>query len=205
MVEAKRPSTRQVSAAQKRLISAALEGDHDAARHLLGEVARDVRGVVVRFLGSSHRDVDDGVQDALIALMQALPGYRFESSLPTYARRIALLRLLDNQKRQQAQKRTLDSHFGEDPELTASSAQQQIHTENNRLRPLIRRLLAGLPSEQAEAFASRHLLGYSVVDIAESINTSPNTVRSRLRLAKEALLEKVLHDPEFVTLKEAFL
>lgn len=198
MVGTKRPSLRLVNAEQKRLISAAIDGDHDAARHLLGVVAPGVRDVVVRFLGRGHRDVDDSVQDALIALIRALPSYRSENSLLAYARRIALRRVLDNQMRVQHTR----SGNGSEPTRTSSP---ELQGENARLRALIQRLIVALPSEQADAFAARHLLGLSVTEIAASLKISPNIVRSRLRLAKEALLERVLQEQDFAAIKEAFL
>lgn len=203
MVEAKLPPPRPVSPEQKKVIQAAIDGDHEAARKLLLEVARDVRIVVVRFLGVHHRDVDDWIQDSFLAFIQALPRYRGESSLSTYARRITLLRVLDNQKRDHAQKRTLDCHFGEDPEQAGTAAQQSLAAENRNRRPLIQRLLAELPPEQAEAFATRHVLGFSVVDIAKSSGVPANTVRSRLRLAKEALLRRVTSEPDYAPLLES--
>ena len=65
-----------------------------------------------------------------------------------------------------------------------------------RRRALVRRLLDELPEEQAEALALRVALGWSLKEIAETTGTPLNTVRSRMRLAKEALRRRIGNDPD---------
>jgi len=52
-----------------------------------------------------------------------------------------------------------------------------------------------LPEAQAEALALRVALGWSLKEIADATSTPLNTVRSRLRLAKEALRRRIGDDP----------
>jgi DNA-directed RNA polymerase specialized sigma24 family protein len=58
----------------------------------------------------------------------------------------------------------------------------------------VRALLDDLPEEQAEALALRFMLGWSLIEISEASGAPVNTVRSRLRLAKEALRRRVEAD-----------
>ena len=60
---------------------------------------------------------------------------------------------------------------------------------------MVRALLDDLPEEQSEALALRFMLGWSLLEIAEASGAPVNTVRSRLRLAKEALRRRVEADP----------
>ena len=62
--------------------------------------------------------------------------------------------------------------------------------------PIVRELLATLPDALAEALALHVVLGYTVVEIAESASLPVETVRSRLRLAKQALRKRVLNNPK---------
>ena len=63
-------------------------------------------------------------------------------------------------------------------------------------RALLRQLLGEIPVEQAEALAMRVVLGWSLDEIASQAGVPLNTVRSRLRLAKEALRRKIEAAPE---------
>ena len=48
----------------------------------------------------------------------------------------------------------------------------------------------------AEALALHVVLGYTVVEIAQAASLPVETVRSRLRLAKQALRKRVLSNPK---------
>jgi RNA polymerase sigma-70 factor (ECF subfamily) len=67
--------------------------------------------------------------------------------------------------------------------------------ESRRRTELVRNLLEHIPSEQAEALAMRTMLGWSLEEISRASGAPVNTVRSRLRLAKEALRRNIESDP----------
>jgi RNA polymerase sigma-70 factor (ECF subfamily) len=69
-------------------------------------------------------------------------------------------------------------------------------------KAMLRRLLEELPENQAETLALRVVLGYSLADVSAATGAPINTVRSRLRLAKEALRRRIEADPEAVVLAE---
>ena len=71
-----------------------------------------------------------------------------------------------------------------------------------RRRELLRTLLREMPETQAETLMLRLALGHSVEEIASITNAPLNTVRSRLRLAKEALRSRVGNDPRWAELSE---
>jgi RNA polymerase sigma-70 factor (ECF subfamily) len=60
---------------------------------------------------------------------------------------------------------------------------------------VLRRLLDDLAEEQAEALALRVVLGWSLDEISAATGAPLNTVRSRLRLAKEALRRRIADTP----------
>jgi RNA polymerase sigma-70 factor (ECF subfamily) len=60
---------------------------------------------------------------------------------------------------------------------------------------LLRDLLGELPREQMETLALRTLLGCSLEETALSTGVPVNTVRSRVRLAKERLRHRIEADP----------
>jgi RNA polymerase sigma-70 factor (ECF subfamily) len=69
-----------------------------------------------------------------------------------------------------------------------------------RRKDVLRELLAELPPEQAEALAMRVVLGWSIEEIAGQSGAPLNTVRSRLRLAKESLRKTIESQPGLLEL-----
>jgi RNA polymerase sigma-70 factor (ECF subfamily) len=57
-------------------------------------------------------------------------------------------------------------------------------------------LLDELPEPQAEALVLRVAWGLSMQEVADATGAPLNTVRSRLRLAKEALARRLEDDPD---------
>jgi RNA polymerase sigma-70 factor (ECF subfamily) len=176
------------------LARAAAAGESSATRELLGLVWPTAVRVVAGVLGASHPDLDDVVQQSLIALLGALPGFRGECHPVGYASRIALRTALKARRRSKldASRRDLLARLSGD-EPTTLSEQEPLE---ERRRKLLRELLEDLPEEQAEALALRVMLGWSLDEVARASNAPSNTVRSRVRLAKEALRRRLEAAPE---------
>jgi RNA polymerase sigma-70 factor (ECF subfamily) len=66
---------------------------------------------------------------------------------------------------------------------------------NTALTPVVRELLDTLSDPLAEALALHCILGYTVQEVAATCAVPQETVRSRLRLAKQALRKRILGDP----------
>jgi RNA polymerase sigma-70 factor (ECF subfamily) len=175
-------------------------GDREAARLLLLGIAPAVRAVVRRMSDSRRDDTEDLVQESLLGFVRALEAFRGECSVLHYARRITVWRVLEEHKRTQSQKRRveLDRSSEEREEREDSWAQApscEVAAVGARQRARLQELLHTLRSEQAEVLALRHVLDYTVEEIAEVTRVPANTVRSRLRLAKEALRARIESDP----------
>lgn len=70
------------------------------------------------------------------------------------------------------------------------------------LRLIVSSLLGVLPTVQAQALLLRFVLGCSLQEIAEIAVVPLNTVRSRIRLAREALQRRLAHDERLRVLVE---
>jgi RNA polymerase sigma-70 factor (ECF subfamily) len=79
-------------------------------------------------------------------------------------------------------------------ELT-SAAQPHDDLVSHRRTDRLRELLAGIAPEQAETLTLRVVLGWSLPEVAAATGAPLNTVRSRIRLAKEALRSAIERDP----------
>jgi RNA polymerase sigma-70 factor (ECF subfamily) len=184
---------------------AAVAGDRAAIRTFLVTVGPHLLRVVRRVLGSSHPDVDDVAQESAFAVMEALPRHRGESSLLHFACRVAVLTAMNARRRQGAQKRKSERDQQAEVEAFADPGPAPDAALSARATAaLVRELLDTLPLEQAEVLALHCVLGHTVPEIAASTGTRLETVRSRLRLAKQALRERVQHDPRLCVLLEVY-
>jgi RNA polymerase sigma-70 factor (ECF subfamily) len=140
-------------------------------------------------------DVDDALQETLLAVRDALPNFRYDSSVLTFALGIALRRGLSRQ-RKDSRRQAFESRLSclELP-LTTVVRQPDDDLSLARERRVLFALIDGLPLEQAEALWFKSVLGHSSAEIALTSGVSPNTVRTRLRLGREALRRKVEADP----------
>jgi RNA polymerase sigma-70 factor (ECF subfamily) len=174
------------------LARAASRGDERATKQLLEAVSPRVGRVVRVILGFGHPDCDDVTQLALIAFTQGLTAFRGECQPAHYASRIAVRTAVQARRRSRALHARFDD-LTEAEEPHASSAQDDALAA--RRKQIVRDLLGVIPAEQAEALALRVVLGWTLEEIASASDTPLNTVRSRLRLAKEALRRKIEADP----------
>ena len=140
-------------------------------------------------------DTEDVVQESLLAFVGALPAFRGDCTVLHYACRVAVRKAVLARRRNV---RREDHLAGVDPDLVETHAVPNEPVTAARRRALVRRLLDDLPPEQAETIALRLVLGCSLQEIAEATGAPVNTVRSRLRLAKEALRERIEQDPVLV-------
>jgi RNA polymerase sigma factor (sigma-70 family) len=193
------PSARKTGLAE--LAQRASQGDTEATAALLRALAPQMIRSVHALMGRSHADADDAVQQSLIALVQALPAFRGECSIGHYASRIVARTVVAARRR--ATLRSDRREEGIDVDAMESGTSQHEDVLAERRRGIVRELLTTLPEEQAETFALRVAMGFSLPEVASATGAPLNTVRSRIRLAKEALRRRIDADPRMLELLEA--
>lgn len=182
------------------LVLRAQAGDSAAIAELVGELSPGVLRAVTALLGREHPEVEDLAQDVLLAVVDALPDFRGDSTLLHFAVRIAARKSVRVRRRTQSVLGWLERLWrGEYPVRPAPrSAHEEMKSE--RRRALLRSLLSELPDAQAEALALRVVYGHSIDEISSLTRTPFNTVRSRLRLAKEGLRQRIEAEPQWAEL-----
>jgi len=168
----------------------AAAGDSVATGRLLRKLAPRLGGVVRAIMGADHPDRDDALQLALIGIVQALPAFRGECDPAGYAATIAVRTAVAARKRARVRDARQEEMPPEAPDPVSPGQLGEAH----RRQELLRELLAALPAEQAEALAMRVVLGWSLEEIATQTRAPVNTVRSRLRLAKQAMRRRIEAD-----------
>jgi RNA polymerase sigma-70 factor, ECF subfamily len=176
------------------LAAAAAAGKRDACHTLTVTLAPALLRVVRGVLGAVSPDVDDVLQESLVAVLHALPGFRGDCRTLHFACRVAVQTAMNARRR--AHYRTRYTPSVDPDELVELARDErspaQAHDEARR-RGALRQLLDELPGSQAEALVLHTVLGYSIEETALATCTPPNTVRSRLRAALTLLRERI-HD-----------
>ena len=177
------------------LAGTAARGDAHALTTLLAAVAPAMFRAVRLVLGGAHPDAEDVVQQALIAFLQALPTFRGECHPAGFASRIAVHTALTH-RRQCRQRQVCQGDLAtlmlvEEQDVSANG-NYELATDRMRF---LRTLLDELPPEQAEIIALSAIVGHSLREIADATACPLNTVKSRLRLAKEALRRRLADEP----------
>lgn len=180
-------------APEQALAQAARSNDRAATKQVLALVAPGVLASVRSVVGPSHPDLEDLVQEALIAVVRALPSFRGDSSLVHFAKQIAVRRAIDGLRGTIRERKRRDSL----PPVCESTTPPTLLERRQRLW---RELLAELPPAQAEVLALRAIDGYSIEELAELTGAPLETVRSRLRLAKATLRERIAREPALADL-----
>lgn len=179
------------------LLEDAKAGDREKLGRILEATAPAVLSVVRMIMGSDNPDVPDVAQESLLAVKDALRAFRGEASVMQYARQVAVRTALSARRGRNARDRLLERYRRE------SATQEEAEAETDpvlraRRTAAFRLLLDDLPDEQAETFALRVVLDYSLDQVAAATGAPINTVRSRVRLAREKLKQRIERDPELL-------
>jgi len=166
-------------------------GDVGATRDLLREVAPVVRRTCKSVLRGTHADLEDTIQESLVAFIRALPSYRFDGSISHYARRIAFRASLYHRRRslRWRDRFPLTGNI-EDTAVGFSSSPSEGTAWTEQLRDLDR-VLGKLPREQAEALMLRFVHDVSANEIASLCDVPLDTIKTRLKRGKTALRRRL--------------
>jgi RNA polymerase sigma factor (sigma-70 family) len=176
------------------LVQGAVAGDARATRTLIMAVMPAVMRAARGVLGKESPDVEDAAQDAAIGFVRALPQFRFECSVLHFACRVAVRTALNVRRRGLVRGEGRTSTLGHD-ELPSSAV--ALHGDANAAarRDALRELFTALPAAQAEALVLHLVVGLTIDETARSCGVPPDTVRSRLRLAKQAMRMRANANP----------
>jgi RNA polymerase sigma-70 factor (ECF subfamily) len=171
-------------------------------------LVREVQGLIGAFLrryGLQPADADDAVQGAAERVITYLPKYKGEASgLASWLFKIARSAVID--ERRSWRRRMLRERFGHPQDGEGSDLEPWTwpHPETTcDVRAAFERVSAPLEQlspEQREAFLLHVIGGLTSKEIAELTGANPNTVRSRVRLAKAFFARAVAKDQRLADL-----
>jgi RNA polymerase sigma-70 factor, ECF subfamily len=161
------------------LVEAARSGDEEA-------FASIARGSADRLFGIAHRilrDIgraEDAVQQTLVTAWKELPGLRESERFDAWIHRILVHACYDEAKKASQWSANVVTLSIEGPATPDRSG--DVAT-----RDALERAFRRLPPEQRAAFVLHHYLGWSLGEIAETLDVPTGTVKSRLRYATSTL------------------
>jgi len=166
------------------IISKAAQGDIKSFEQIYRAGSGFVYASALRLLGNSS-DAEEVTQDVFLKIYENLSRFRFRSSLKTWIYRITVntaFNLLRKRKK----------YDGSDFELAVKTGYSENTTQKaldrNENKELVSVLLAQLNPEQRVCLMLREIEGLSYKEIAAVLKININTVRSRLKRARQALL-----------------
>lgn len=143
---------------------------------------QDVIGLCLSILGDRSA-AEDAAQDAFVKAYSNYEEFRGDAAFKTWIHRIATNVCLDalrkRKRRAEAPLEAAESRLEKDVPFEAAD--------------LADRLLSALPEEQRVAVVLRETQGLSYEEIAEAMGTTLDSVKARLRRARETLEEKLRH------------
>jgi RNA polymerase sigma-70 factor (ECF subfamily) len=185
------------------LAYAAIAGDLNALRTLLTSVGPQILRVVRRVFGAGHPEVEDVAQECAVEFINALRRFRGESSIHHFASRVALRAAMNARRRQRAAKRSPPMAERVDADdAEGECIQPDEHAASRASIVLARELCDELPQAQAEVLALHCVLGYTMHEVSSICGAPIDTVRSRLRAARAALMTRAQADPRLRELLE---
>ena len=171
----------------KDILEQAAAGDVDAFEQVYRTYNRFVYSVALRMC-RHHELAQDVTQDVFITIYDKLDRFRFESSFKTWIYRITVNTSINSLKKGSKMRDksvAFDDQF--DYGQSADTVDAQVRKEDQQA--LIDRLLGLLNADQRACIVLRSIEGLSYEEIAASLQIPINTVRSRLKRAREKLLQ----------------
>lgn len=171
---------------EKELISRASEGDMEAFRTIYERASGFVYSLAYRVVRRKH-DAEEVTQDVFLKIHQGLGSFKFEASFKTWLYRVAVNTALNHVKRMNRMaSREVEQEEGVAAAVQESGARKGL--EASETEEKLKLLLDRLNPDQRACIVLREIEGLDYQAIAESLGININTVRSRLKRAREALV-----------------
>lgn len=179
----------------KLLVKRSQKGDTGAFEQLVTMYQDRIYALSYQLTGN-YADAQDLAQNVFIRAYRALPGFRNEADFGTWLHRIAV-NLSINEKRRKKPDVSLDNPVqtdeGEMPRLVASNGDSPEEAyEKKEFSNMVREALWELSEEHRAVLVLREMQGYSYDEIAQMLDCTLGTVKSRINRARQALKKQIV-------------
>lgn len=183
------------------LVNRSKSGDINAFEELVCRYERKIYSLTYRLMGN-HEDANDFAQEAFLKAFQAIQNFRGEASFITWISRIATNVCRDElRKRYRIKTESLDEKITLDEgevvkqHISPEPGPAELY-EQRDFQERIQRYINTLSPEFRLVLILRDINGYSYEEIAEELECSLGTVKSRINRARNYLKQKILSERE---------
>ncbi len=186
---------------EQELIQRAKAGDETAFTALVQAYSQRIFNIGLRMLGN-REDAADMTQEALIKIYRYLNSFRGDAAFSTWVYRISINCCRDYLRAAYRNRELPFTGFGEDDddapafEIEDSSAIPENVYLSGEGHAYLLAQIAQLNPKYRIVVVLRELCGLSYQEIAEAVEISIGTVKSRLSRARIALVKKITADRE---------
>jgi RNA polymerase sigma-70 factor (ECF subfamily) len=168
------------------LIIKASLGDNNAFKEIYQSCSGFVYSVALRIVNNAT-DAEEVTQEVFIKMYRNLNSFAFRSSFKTWLYRVATNCAI-NTYRQRAKEKNRSADF----EIASSQLEASVSTQpdapKEEAENMLNKLLSCLSADERACIILREIEGLSYKEIATALKINLNTLRTRLRRAREAIL-----------------
>ena len=166
------------------ILTKAAKGDIPSFEAVYRAAAGFVYNVAYRIV-NNREDAQEVAQEVFLNVYRQLKGFHFSSSFKTWVYRITVNCAI-NFARKEAKNKTMQGGRPSAEEAASGDMPTRINQEHRC--KIVDDILSFLNPEQRACVVLRSMEGFSYRQIAQALRININTVRSRLKRAREKLL-----------------
>lgn len=174
----------------KELIEACVKGDRLAQRNLYDIFSKRMYVVCLRYT-KSQQEAEDVLQDSFIKIFKSLKGYRGDSRLDYWIKRIVVNTALNSQRKKLYMYPMVDI---DDVKNDYDHSKILSGFQMDELLNMIRELPTGCRT----VFNMFAIEGYSHKEIAKMLEVSEGTSKSQFSRARKLLMEKIAEEDKTI-------
>lgn len=167
------------------LIKRSQRGDTDAFQKLAQSYKSRIYSLSLRMLGNPT-DAEDAAEESVIKLYYSMKKFRGQSSFSTWVYAVTRNTCLDMLRKNEKKRTDIDleevEYF-----ITSHDGDPEEASERGHKVAFLKKTINSLPEENRKTLILREMDGYSYEEIAELLNVSVGTVKSRISRAKERI------------------
>ncbi len=163
----------------------AVDGEREYQKHIYEFLATRTYRVIRKIVGACH--ADDVMQDFMIHLFAKLGKYRFESSLETWAYRMAV-----NQSLQYLRKLNREEQRLQRAAMLAEASSASNKRSQEDAADMLERALENIAGEHRAILHMKEVEGMAYAAIASILEIPEGTVGSRLNKARNELRNSLI-------------
>ncbi len=178
---------------EKSILAKARKGDIKAFEHLVSSYERRVY-LTALHSSASPEDAADITQEVFLRAWRSIESFRGDSGFATWLFRITANMCVDFARRKQSQPQTQPIEMEDEAErpLPDTGPTPEEHLENLELGRELAAALEEISEDHRRIVLLRDISGLSYTEIADALEISEGTVKSRLSRARLALRDILL-------------